>query len=239
MIISFRPLFIPVTKLGKTRASNCSGTKQINGGRENLRSPGEKNDEFALYSARPYVQRMSKSENNLDVCARRCWTRHIDTATGARTTRKRNRKRPRGTPRRKTNNRINCFLKERYTQRGRRAGVRGRSIAAWNRAINSSPENVAGQVAERVGSQGNRHEGERWGGWFEGKKRDACTSTDRFVVKYRDIGTPLSRTYRLTSLEFIVVSSKVFISCDPARRDVSNMFSGRIKYRFYPSCFST
>jgi len=99
--------------------------RQMNGGRENLRRSTEKWQIHVLFSTSVCSTNV-ESENNLDVCARRCWMRWGHRRRGE-DDRRRNRKRPRGTPRRKTNNRINCFLKERYTTR-----VRG-SIAAWNR----------------------------------------------------------------------------------------------------------
>jgi len=59
-----------------------------------------------------------------------------------RRTIERNRKRPRGTSKRKTNNRINCFFKKGYN------GSEG--LSRCGIAINSSSENATGQVVERV-----------------------------------------------------------------------------------------
>lgn len=108
-----------------------------------------------------------ESENNWDVCATRCWMwrghRRIEGEKGR--TIERNRKRPRGTSRRKTNNRINCFFKEGYN------GSEG--LSRCGIAINSSSGNATGQVVERVVRERARGRRRRWFRERE-KKRDVC-----------------------------------------------------------------
>lgn len=124
-------------------------------------------------------------ENNWDVCATRCWMwRRHQGMEGERGERdpERNRKRPRGTSKRKTNNRINCFFKERYK------GSEG--LSQCGIAINSSSINANGQVVERVVRERVR-EGRGGTDLEKGRKSEMCVDTDKFVAKYRNIGTLL------------------------------------------------
>lgn len=116
----------------------------------------------------------------------------------------RNRKRPRGTSKRKTNNRINCFFKERYN------GSEG--LSRCGIAINSSSGNATGQVVERVVRERAR-EGERGTDLEKGRKSETCVDTDKFVAKYRNISTLLvsinvARIYcRVVNSIYIVIAS--------------------------------
>lgn len=91
------------------------------------------------------------------------------------------------------------------TSRYRRRGI----------AINSPPENVTGQVIES--SQRTDTRKNEVADLKEERKSETYIDADN---SSRNIEISARRWYRLTSLEFIVVSSTVFISCDPVRCDV-------------------
>lgn len=124
---------------------------------------------------------------------------------GRRRTIERNRKRPRGTSKRKTNNRINCFFKKGYN------GSEG--LSRCGIAINSSSENATGQVVERVVRERVWEGGGRGADLERGRKSEICVDADKFVAKYRNIGTLLVsinvvRIYcRVVNSIYIVIAS--------------------------------